>query len=117
MMNRRAISPIISAILLIGLAVIGGAVLMIMVLPMLDTSRYGSISVKVSSNQITIGNGYSDELTITNIRIDNHNNFMEILLQPTNNYIYNYDYDNIHTIIIYYTIGDRNLEYTWSHAT
>ncbi len=79
--KRRAVSPILAAILLIGLAVAAGAVLFIVVLPMIQSSgELGFGSVKFSDTDspaddvndkvvFTLTNELSKVVTITNITI------------------------------------------------
>ncbi|MHA1993160.1 MAG: archaellin/type IV pilin N-terminal domain-containing protein [Candidatus Hodarchaeales archaeon] len=75
--RRRAVSPILAAILLIGLAVAAGAVLFVVVLPMIQSSGelyYGETTLSDIDTDgfndklvFTLTNELSDGLQVTNI--------------------------------------------------
>ena len=63
MRKRRAVSPIIAAILLIGLAVIAGAAIFVLVLPMLNpTAKASDITASMSNKA---DNGTNNQVTFT----------------------------------------------------
>ncbi|MFX0049806.1 MAG: archaellin/type IV pilin N-terminal domain-containing protein [Candidatus Hodarchaeota archaeon] len=64
--KRRAVSPILAAILLIGLAVAAGAVLFVIVLPMIQSSGEFSFSSVKFSDIDTDGNNDKVVFTLTN---------------------------------------------------
>lgn len=80
--KRRAVSPILAAILLIGLAVAAGAVLFIIVLPMIQSSgelSFGSVKFSDTDSPadgdndkvvFTLTNELSKSVSITNITIN-----------------------------------------------
>ena len=77
--KRRAVSPILAAILLIGLAVAAGAVLFVVVLPMIQSSgelSFGSVKFSDTGTDLkndkvvfTLTNELSKQVTITNITV------------------------------------------------
>jgi len=79
--RRRAVSPILAAILLIGLAVAAGAVLFLIVLPMIQSSgelSFGSVTFSDTDSPadgdndkvvFTLTNELTKSVTITNITI------------------------------------------------
>ncbi len=61
--RRRAVSPILAAILLIGLAVAAGAVLFVVVLPMIQSS--GELKFGKTTLSDIDTDGFNDKLTFT----------------------------------------------------
>jgi flagellin-like protein len=75
--KRRAVSPILAAVLLIGLAITAGAVLFIVVIPLI-TAPGGSVvfdesttTLSASSLHLVLKNEGSVDATITNVQIIN----------------------------------------------
>ena len=69
--KRRAVSPVLAAILLIGLAVAAGAVLFVVIMPMIESSGEFDFSSVKFSNLNTTNDGGSDaydkaKFTLTN---------------------------------------------------
>ncbi|MFX0122869.1 MAG: archaellin/type IV pilin N-terminal domain-containing protein [Candidatus Hodarchaeota archaeon] len=81
--KKRAVSPILAAILLIGLAVAAGAVLFVVVLPMIQSSgelKFGSVNFSDMDDNgtndkvvFTLTNELSKTVTITSIEIQADN--------------------------------------------
>lgn len=72
--KRKAVSPVIAVILLIGLTVLAGAVVAFVVLPMLDSpfdANDVTTSFNAASNTITITNGNTQTLDVTDLYINN----------------------------------------------
>ncbi|MHA1976103.1 MAG: archaellin/type IV pilin N-terminal domain-containing protein [Candidatus Hodarchaeales archaeon] len=77
--RRRAVSPILAAILLIGLAVAAGAVLFVVVLPMITSSgemKFGETTLsdinaddKYDKLVVTLTNELSDTVAVTNVTL------------------------------------------------
>ncbi|MHA2131809.1 MAG: archaellin/type IV pilin N-terminal domain-containing protein, partial [Promethearchaeota archaeon] len=61
--RRRAVSPILAAILLIGLAVAAGAVLFVVVLPMIQSS--GELKFGTTTFSDVDADGSKDKLVLT----------------------------------------------------
>lgn len=71
-LNKRAVSPVVAAVLLIGLVVTAAAMLSLVILPLITSDELESSSVLTSldGKQLTVSNKHVFEITVVNVTID-----------------------------------------------
>ena len=114
--RRRAVSPILAAILLIGLAVAAGAVLFTVVMPLIDNPG-GSVVFDESTTKLTATNAHvvlrnegTETAQITNITIGTVDfTFVEFSINKGQGAIKDYALDltvgTDYIITVYFTVG------------
>ena len=114
--QRRAVSPILAAILLIGLAVAAGAVLFTVVMPLIDNPG-GSVVFDESTTKLTATNAHvvlrnegTETAQITNITIGTVDfTFVEFSINKGQGAIKDYALDltvgTDYIITVYFTVG------------
>lgn len=81
-LNKRAVSPVVAAILLIGLVVTAAAMLSLVILPMINNDKLDSNSMLTDLNglQLTVSNGHVFDVTMVNITIDGTDYFFNTVI-------------------------------------
>ena len=121
--KRRAVSPILAAVLLIGLAITAGAVLFIVVIPLITAPGGGLIfdesttTLSTTSLHLVLKNEGSEDANIKNVTIDGNPiaTFTEFKVTLGQGGIKDYSVSvtaGSHTIVVTFTMGTDTTEQT-----
>ena len=109
--RRRAVSPILAAILLIGLAVAAGAVLFTVVMPLIDSPGGTLVIVDTKTTlsstaaHVELRNDGVEDVVVTNITVGNANfTFVEFSIIKAQGANKDYTFDEALTVGTEYTI-------------
>lgn len=83
-LNKRAVSPVVAAILLIGLVVTAGAMLALVILPMINNNVLDAdnILINVNGQSLTISNKHVFEITLEEITVNGNNYTINTVIKP-----------------------------------